>query len=94
MKHKADMSTSSLRTGLQLRSLVLPRGELELSLVSDTIDDLAPDDVVVRIEAAPVNPSDIGLLFGAADMRTARQTGTPTNPAVTATIPDKFMPSM
>ena len=88
------MSTSSLRTGLQLRSLVLPRGELELSLVSDTIDDLAPDDVVVRIEAAPVNPSDIGLLFGAADMRTARQTGTPTNPAVTATIPDKFMPSM
>ena len=88
------MSTSSLRTGLQLRSLVLPRGELELSLVSDTIDDLAPDDVVVRIEAAPVNPSDIGLLFGAADMRTARQTGTPTQPVVTATIPDKFMPCM
>ena len=88
------MTTPSLRTGLQLRSLVLPRGELELSLVSDTIADLAPDDVLVRIEAAPVNPSDIGLLFGAADMRTARQTGTPTQPVVTATIPDKFMPSM
>ena len=88
------MTTHSLRTGLQLRSLVLPRGELELSLVSDTIADLAPDDVLVRIEAAPVNPSDIGLLFGAADMRTARQTGTPTQPVVTATIPDKFMPSM
>ena len=88
------MTTHYLRTGLQLRSLVLPRGELELSLVSDTIADLAPDDVLVRIEAAPVNPSDIGLLFGAADMRTARQTGTPTQPVVTATIPDKFMPSM
>ena len=94
MQHKADMTTHYLRTGLQLRSLVLPRGELELSLVSDTIADLAPDDVLVRIEAAPVNPSDIGLLFGAADMRTARQTGTPTQPVVTATIPDKFMPSM
>lgn len=94
MQYKADMTTHSLRTGLQLRSLVLPRGELELSLVSDTIADLAPDDVLVRIEAAPVNPSDIGLLFGAADMRTARQTGTPTQPVVTATIPDKFMPSM
>ena len=72
------MTALSLRTGLQLRSLVLPQGELELSLVSDTIADLAPDDVVVRIEAAPVNPSDIGLLFGAADMRTAKLTGTPT----------------
>ena len=88
------MSTPSLRIGLQLRSLVLPRGELELSLVSDTIADLAPDDVVIRIEAAPVNPSDIGLLFGAADMRTAKAAGTPTHPVVTATIPDKFMPSM
>ncbi|MBC7718197.1 MAG: NADH oxidase, partial [Chitinophagaceae bacterium] len=88
------MMTPSLRTGLQLRSLVLPRGELELSLVSDTIADLAPDDVVVRIEAAPVNPSDIGLLFGAADMATAKQTGTPANPVVIATIPEKLMPSM
>ena len=88
------MTAPSLRTGLQLRSLVLPRGELELSLVSDTIADLAPDDVVVRIEAAPVNPSDIGLLFGAADMRTARATGTAANPVVTATIPEKSMPGM
>ena len=88
------MTAPSLRTGLQLRSLVLPQGELELSLVSDTIADLAPDDVVVRIEAAPVNPSDIGLLFGAADMRTARATGTAVNPVVTATIPEKSMSGM
>ena len=89
----------SLRTGLQLRSLVsthgeLAQGELELSLVSDTIADLAPDDVVVRIEATPLNPSDIGLLFGAADMRTARSTGTAASPVVTATIPEKSMPGM
>ena len=88
------MTAQSLRTGLQLRSLVSAQGELELSLVSDTIADLAPDDVVVRIEAAPVNPSDIGLLFGAADMRTAKVTGTPTHPVVTATIPEKSMPAM
>ena len=94
LKYKATMMTPSLRTGLQLRSLVLPRGALELSLVSDTIADLAPDDVVVRIEAAPINPSDIGLLFGAADMATAKQTGTPANPVVIATIPEKLMPSM
>jgi NADPH2:quinone reductase len=88
------MTTPSLRTGLQLRSLVLPCGELQLSLVNDTIAELAPDDVVVRIEAAPINPSDIGLLFGAADMRTAKATGTPNHPVITATISDKSMPAM
>ena len=46
------MTHLSFRTGLQLRSLVTASGQLELSLVSDTIADLAPDDVVVRIEAA------------------------------------------
>ena len=88
------MTHPSLRTGLQLRSLVTASGQLELSLVSDTIADLAPDDVVVRIEAAPINPSDIGLLFGAADMRSATAGGTATSPVITAPIAAKFMPSM
>ena len=88
------MTHLSFRTGLQLRSLVTASGQLELSLVSDTIADLAPDDVVVRIEAAPINPSDIGLLFGAADMRSATAGGTATSPVITAPIAAKFMPSM
>ena len=88
------MTHPSLRTGLQLRSLVLPSGQLELSLASDTIADLAPDDVVVRIEASPINPSDIGLLFGAADMRSATASGTAASPVITAPIAARFMPSM
>ncbi len=88
------MNTDRNHTGLQLRSLVKPSGELELSLVSVAIAELAPDDVVVRIEAAPINPSDIGLLFGAADMATATVSGTAANPVVTARIPERLMKGM
>jgi NADPH2:quinone reductase len=81
-------------TGLQLRSTVKSSGELELSLVSVVSAGPAPDEVVVRIEAAPINPSDIGLLFGAADMSSAKVSGTPTQPLVSAPIPERLMKSM
>jgi NADPH2:quinone reductase len=81
-------------TGLQLRSTVKSSGELELSLVSVVSARPAPDEVVVRIEAAPINPSDIGLLFGAADMSSAKVSGTPTQPLVSAPIPERLMKSM
>jgi hypothetical protein len=85
------MTTDQMRTSLQLRSLVRSRGELELSLVSVAIPDLAPDEVLVRIDASPLNPSDLGLLFGAADLSTATWSGTAAHPVVTARIPDKMM---
>ena len=73
-------------TGLQLRSIVRSSGELELSLVSVDTPAPADDQVVVRIEAAPINPSDLGLLFGPADMSTAVASGTPEWPVVTAQV--------
>ena len=88
------MTTDELTTGLQLRSLVKPNGDLELSLQSAAMAPPAPNEVLVRIEAAPINPSDIGLLFGAADMSTAKLSGTPDRPVVTARIPDAAMKSM
>ncbi len=80
--------------GLQLRSLITPGGELEISLVSVETPAPAPDEVVVRIEATPINPSDIGLLFGAADLRTAHVSGTAVSPGVTARIPEPAMQGM
>ena len=59
---------SGAPTGLQLRSLARANGELELSLADVPVPDPLPDEVLVRIEASPLNPSDLGLLFGAADM--------------------------
>jgi NADPH2:quinone reductase len=81
----------STPTALQLRSLVRANGQLELSLVSVPVPDPLPDEVLVRIEASPLNPSDQGLLFGAADMSTATFSGTATHPVVTATIPPERM---
>lgn len=81
-------------TGLQIRSLIRPEGVLELSLVSVETPAPGPDEVVVRVEAAPLNPSDMGLLFGGADMTTAKAGGTPDNPVVTAQLPPAALRAM
>jgi NADPH:quinone reductase-like Zn-dependent oxidoreductase len=77
--------------GLQLRSLVKEGGELELSLVRVDVPEPGDDEVTLRIEAAPINPSDIGLLLGPADPSTAKASGTPDSPVVTAKIAPHLM---
>ncbi len=81
-------------TGLQLQSLVTPEGELKISLVPVPTPTPAADEVVVRIEATPINPSDIGLLFGAGDIGTATLAGTASQPVVTLQIPPAAMKAM
>ncbi len=77
--------------GLQLRSLVKKSAELEVSLVKVAIPEPAADEIIVRVEATPINPSDLGLLLSAADIKTAKASGTKDMPVVTASIPDKLM---
>jgi NADPH:quinone reductase len=88
------MPATAPTAGLQLRTLVKPDRELELSLQTVTLSPPAQNEVVVRIEASPINPSDIGLLFGAADMTSAQLSGTPAEPIVTASIAEAAMGSM
>lgn len=78
-------------SGLQLRSLVKDNNTLELSLVEVETPEPGPDEILVRMEAAPLNPSDLALLFGPADMTTAKVSGSPESPVVTADIPEKLM---
>ncbi len=87
------MSTDT-KTGLQLRSLIKKSGELELSLASVPVPEPGPDEVIVRVEASPINPSDLGLLVGAADMTTAKASGTKDQPVVTAKVPEGGMRAM
>ena len=82
------------QAGLQLRSLVTRDGKLEISLARVPTPEPGADEVVVRVEASPLNPSDLGLLFGGADMRTATVSGSPTSPVVTATIPENIAGAM
>lgn len=80
---------------LQLRSLIRPDATLELSLAEVPMPQPRNDDeVVVRVEASPINPSDLGLLFGGADMRTAKASGTAERPVITASVPAAAMAAM
>jgi NADPH:quinone reductase-like Zn-dependent oxidoreductase len=77
--------------GLELRSLVSD-GKLELSLVDVELSPPGPGEVIVRIEAAPLNPSDLGLLTGPADLATLDQGGAADRPVLTADIPEQRLP--
>jgi len=82
------------KSGLQLRSLLKKSGELELSLVDIPTPEPADDEVVVRVEATPINPSDLGLLIGPADMSTAKVSGSADAPVVTAKMPEAALRMM
>ena len=80
--------------GLQLRSLITKSGRLELSLIEVPTPEPAADEVVVRIEASPINPSDLGLLFGAADPAALTASGSSGSPALSAIVPGERMAAM
>ena len=71
---------------LELRSLVTSQGTLELSLHDVPVPSPAANEVLVRVEASPINPSDLGVLIAGADMSTATVAGTPERPSVTALL--------
>ena len=79
---------------LQLQSLITAQGRLRIELAELPLPVPADDEVLVRVEATPINPSDIGLLFGAADMAGAQVDGTPARPVVTAPVPPALMKAM
>lgn len=64
--------TNMAFTGRELRTKIDEEGNLVLSLEEVTIDDPADDEIIVRVEAAPINPSDLGLLIGPADVTSAK----------------------
>lgn len=88
------MTSASIERGLQLQSTVKHTGELELRLVEVLTPTPTVDEVVVRVEAAPINPSDLGMLFGGADIGTARASGTPESPVITASIAPNVLRAM
>jgi NADPH2:quinone reductase len=81
-------------TALQLRSTVQSGGTLQVHLEPVAVPEPDPDEVLIQIQATPINPSDIGLLFGAANLRTMTLTGTPDRPVLSAQIPESAMPAM
>ena len=81
-------------TNLTMLTLATEGGQLEVSLARLPMPEPKDHEVLVRIQAAPINPSDLGLLFGAADMTTARTSERDGLPVVTADIPAGGMRAM
>ncbi|OYN78226.1 zinc-binding dehydrogenase [Mycolicibacterium sphagni] len=79
---------------LELRSLVTSTGTLELSLHEVDVPKPADNEVLVRVEASPINPSDLGLLVSTADMSAATVSGTPERPVVTAPIKQEALKTL
>jgi len=77
---------------LQLRSTISSAGQLELKLVDLETPAPGPDEVVIRVEATPINPSDLGLLLGPADMSQASVAGSGADAVLTAPIPAGLLP--
>ena len=88
------MTISLPTTGLQLRSEVRADATLQMHLETVPVPAPGADEVLIQVQATPINPSDIGLLLGPADVATVQVAGTAERPVVTAAIPDRAMAGM
>jgi NADPH2:quinone reductase len=77
---------------LQLFSNIKSNKTLELTLAEVAMPEVGDNEVLIRVEASPINPSDLGVLYGPADMTTARVSGSIDSPIITADVADKLMP--
>lgn len=79
---------------LQMQSCVHENGTVECALVDIDVAEPADNEVLVQIEAAPINPSDLGLMFGAADLSSARAIERDGQPALLLDVPPAAMRAM
>ncbi|MBO9711543.1 zinc-binding dehydrogenase [Sphingomonas sp.] len=79
---------------LELRSTITSDGKLKLALEEAALPEPGPGEIVIRVEAAPINPSDLGLLLGPADVDTIEAGGTADRPTITAEVPAQRLPLM
>ncbi|MTH78419.1 zinc-binding dehydrogenase [Paracoccus aestuariivivens] len=77
------------RTSLELRSTITPDGILRINLERVPVPEPAAGELLVRVEAAPINPSDLGLLLGPADMASLKAEGTAADPVLTAKVSEQ-----
>lgn len=80
---------TDIASGLELRTLITAEGQLRLSLEPVSVPQPADGQIVVRVEAAPISPSDLALLLGPADLGTARAEGTADSPVLVADVPQR-----
>ena len=73
-------------TVLELRSTLTDDGIVTLALHESEMPSVGDDQVLIRVEAAPINPSDLGMLFGMGDIAKAAPAETDGHPAVSVPV--------
>ena len=81
-------------TGLQLQSTVNADGVLTLDVAESQWENPGAGEVIVRIEASPLNPSDLANIIGPADLSTLVSGHSGAGASLTARIPDAAMGGM
>ena len=79
----------------EIRSIVTSEGNVELSIATSEIPVPSDDEVLIKVGAAPINPSDLALLLSfAADMDTISTTGSGDDTVTSIKIHPAFMGAM
>lgn len=73
-------------TGREMRSKITEDGTLDIFLDRVELAPAADDEIIVRVEAAPINPTDLGLLLGPADISTIEEVGNGDRPALRLSV--------
>ncbi|HEY1552765.1 MAG TPA: hypothetical protein VGG28_33275 [Kofleriaceae bacterium] len=77
-----------------LHSTLSADGHIHLALANVELGEPGPDEVIVRIDAAPVNPTDLVLMLAMADLSKATVRGgeliAPVSPHVLAVFPGRI----
>jgi len=79
---------------LQMQSCVHNEGTIECALFEVDIPAPGDNEVMVKIEASPINPSDLGLMFGAADVDSIRASERNGHPSIVLDVPAPAMRAM
>ena len=85
---------SSDSTYLQMFSTLTAEGELRLELKEQTMPIPGENEVLIRIEATPINPSDHGVMFGWASMASASSSGSGADTVLSAPVSEQGMAVM
>jgi NADPH:quinone reductase len=85
---------SSDSTYLQMFSTLTAEGELRLELKEQPMPIPGENEVLIRIEATPINPSDHGVMFGWASMASASSSGNGADTVLSAPVSEQGMAVM
>ena len=82
---------SEAKTNLQICSTLKKDAQIEISLEKAPVPTPAADEVLIRVEGAPINPADVGVMFTVGDPKNARPSGSPDRPAVSLAVPEMIV---